>query len=128
MAGAVDRNILKLIGQVILEEAMRLGVEIVKIILFGSRARGDHREDSDWDLLVVVGEKPHWRVKNRLFGRIHRRLVRELRAPVDLLIVSARWFYENASDKVTLEVEALETGIEIPVYMEMNTFWALKKG
>ena len=25
-----------------------------KVILFGSQARGDAREDSDWDLLVVV--------------------------------------------------------------------------
>ena len=25
-----------------------------KVILFGSQARGDAREDSDWDLLIVV--------------------------------------------------------------------------
>jgi predicted nucleotidyltransferase len=25
-----------------------------KVILFGSRARGDAREDSDWDLLVLI--------------------------------------------------------------------------
>lgn len=25
-----------------------------EIILFGSRARGDHHEDSDWDLLIIV--------------------------------------------------------------------------
>lgn len=25
-----------------------------EIILFGSRARGDEREDSDWDLLILV--------------------------------------------------------------------------
>ena len=30
------------------------GIEYEKIILFGSRARGDNREDSDFDLMVVV--------------------------------------------------------------------------
>lgn len=28
-----------------------------KLILFGSRARGDFSEDSDWDLLVLLKEK-----------------------------------------------------------------------
>ena len=28
-----------------------------KLILFGSRARGDFNEDSDWDLLVLLREK-----------------------------------------------------------------------
>ena len=28
-----------------------------KVILFGSQARGDAREDSDWDLLVVLNKE-----------------------------------------------------------------------
>ncbi len=28
-----------------------------KVILFGSRARGDHRKDSDWDFLVLTKKK-----------------------------------------------------------------------
>ena len=29
------------------------------VMLFGSRARGDNREDSDWDLLVLLERKGH---------------------------------------------------------------------
>lgn len=32
-----------------------------KIVLFGSRARGDAREDSDWDLLILVPGEVDWR-------------------------------------------------------------------
>ncbi|MEM3489236.1 MAG: nucleotidyltransferase domain-containing protein [Nitrososphaerota archaeon] len=32
----------------------REGVKVTKIILFGSRARGDQTRKSDWDLLIVV--------------------------------------------------------------------------
>ncbi|WP_447975013.1 nucleotidyltransferase domain-containing protein [Nitrospira sp. Kam-Ns4a] len=34
--------------------AQRLGPDLVAVVLFGSRARGEAREDSDWDLLVIA--------------------------------------------------------------------------
>ncbi len=41
-------------------EALRrsLGRRPVAVVLFGSRARSDAREDSDWDLLVIARELP----------------------------------------------------------------------
>ena len=44
-------------NQQVLEEIQALKRQILpneKMILFGSRARGDAREDSDWDLLVLL--------------------------------------------------------------------------
>ena len=38
--------------------------------LFGSRLRGDHREDSDYDLLLLFGHKLSWREKNLLYDLI----------------------------------------------------------
>lgn len=35
----------------------RLGVRVRQILLFGSRARGDARHDSDYDMLVVVDRR-----------------------------------------------------------------------
>jgi uncharacterized protein len=35
-------------------QRIAVALEPEQIILFGSRARGDHREDSDADLLIVV--------------------------------------------------------------------------
>lgn len=35
-----------------------LGDHLVAVVLFGSRARGDHRPDSDWDLLVIAEQLP----------------------------------------------------------------------
>ena len=35
--------------QVIKEEIERRGLKILKVILFGSRAKGEAKEDSDWD-------------------------------------------------------------------------------
>ncbi|MDI9583518.1 MAG: nucleotidyltransferase domain-containing protein [Acidobacteriota bacterium] len=44
-------------GDAVLDEIVRRIVEVAdpdRIILFGSRARGDAREDSDYDVLVVA--------------------------------------------------------------------------
>jgi len=35
-----------------------LGEELVAIVLFGSRARGDAKDESDWDMLVIAKDLP----------------------------------------------------------------------
>ncbi|RLG63329.1 nucleotidyltransferase domain-containing protein, partial [archaeon] len=52
-----DEVVLKKIKRSVLETAKENKVEIYQIILFGSRVRGDYREDSDWDILVITKEK-----------------------------------------------------------------------
>jgi uncharacterized protein len=44
----------KILGFFVREIRDRLGDNLRKIILFGSRARGDNFEDSDYDCLLVV--------------------------------------------------------------------------
>jgi predicted nucleotidyltransferase len=35
-----------------------LGKQLIALVLFGSRARGEADESSDWDILLIVGELP----------------------------------------------------------------------
>lgn len=63
-----------------------------RIILFGSYARGDARADSDIDLLVV---EPEVVSKRAEMVRL-RRLLRPLRIPVDVLVVSEAEFNDWA--------------------------------
>jgi predicted nucleotidyltransferase len=77
-----------------IDAAVRLLAEAAppaRIILFGSHARGDAREDSDVDLLVI---EPQVEDRAREMVRL-RRLLRPLRIPVDILVYSvdevARW-------------------------------------
>ena len=58
------------------------------IILFGSQARGDASEDSDFDVMVVEPE-----IANRGEEMVRLgRLLRSLNVAVDLLVVSAEKF------------------------------------
>jgi excisionase family DNA binding protein len=82
-------------------------VNPAKIVLFGSRARGDAREDSDYDLLVIVDA-----AKDRRALRI------AIRRSFDDLAVAA--------DVVVATVE--EAGGRIPGRPAGVVYWALQGG
>ncbi|HEY1631509.1 MAG TPA: nucleotidyltransferase domain-containing protein [Rhizomicrobium sp.] len=49
------------------ELAALYGARLKQVLLYGSRARGDHREDSDYDVLVVLeGPLDYWTEQKRL--------------------------------------------------------------
>ena len=59
-----------------------------KIILFGSRARGDNNNDSDYDFLLITKKQFSLREKLICRGKINLLLVYALHSPVDVLLNS----------------------------------------
>ncbi|MGH8904944.1 MAG: nucleotidyltransferase domain-containing protein [Egibacteraceae bacterium] len=81
------------------------GFAPVRIVLFGSVARGDDNADSDIDLLVVLSE---------IRGRRHDaavdilRALRDLPAPVDVMVTDVRHLAEAAELPGVLRVALRE--------------------
>lgn len=98
-AGVIDR----LVGQIV------LAVQPLRIILFGSAARGQTGPDSDLDVLVVVPEGNHCR---RVAQHLHQQL-RHVGRPVDILVATPS-ILERHRDNIGLIYKTiLEEGREI---------------
>jgi predicted nucleotidyltransferase len=85
---------------------------IEKIILFGSRARGDNNKDSDYDVLVILKEDLEREQLYKLTS-ITRKDLAELLIPIDILIRPAR-YVDYMKNKIGNVISyATEEGIEI---------------
>lgn len=93
-----------------LGEAIRLLVEGLRperIYLFGSRARGDWNEDSDYDLMMVVpGPGP---AALRLAREAYR-AVSEIPIPMDILVWSQETFDRQVPVVASLPATVLREG------------------
>jgi predicted nucleotidyltransferase len=78
-----------------------------RVILFGSRARGESRPDSDLDLLVI---EPGEVKKRRAESARLRRELRSLEVALDVVVVSASHVDEWGNVPGTMVNEALREG------------------
>ena len=81
-----------------------------QVWLFGSRARGDERPGSDWDLFVVV---PDDTGDDVLDLRFLWRLTRGAGVPVDLIACRASEFREACDTVNTLSYVVANEGVRI---------------
>ncbi len=71
----ISRDLLARVKGVIEDIARRRGIDVEAVILFGSRARGDFREDSDWDILAITRSRYGRRVVRGFVLEVRRALV-----------------------------------------------------
>jgi predicted nucleotidyltransferase len=100
------------IKRIIIEELEKENIKVHKIILFGSRARGDFKEDSDWDILVVVDRKLSFCKKWDIIDRIKLKLARN-KIPNDIILKSHLELFENKNNIGSVVYYAIKEGKEI---------------
>ncbi len=78
-----------------------------RVLLFGSRARGEQDKFSDYDLMVIMQQNFAPREKIRLSTLLNHAIVKALKIPVDLLINSE----EEVLEKQDLPGHIVRTAI-----------------
>ena len=98
--------------QIIKETIENKGLKVLKIILFGSRAKGTAREDSDWDFFVIIDKKLSFNEKWDIIDEIKIKLAK-LKIPNDILLKSEDEVEESKDDVGRITYYVLKEGIEV---------------
>ncbi len=107
-----NSEIKKLIKEKVTHILKNEGIKLNRIILFGSRARGDWDKYSDWDILVIIENQIDKKHKMSIAHQIRKALAEDY-IPCDVIIKSEKEldYYKNFYGTVTYE--ALKEGIEL---------------
>jgi len=82
------------------------------VLLFGSRARNEHSEDSDYDLLIIINQELSVHEKSEYKSKIRKLLAKE-KIPVDILIQSNNEVEIKKQITGHIVKQALKEGIKI---------------
>jgi len=102
----MKKKIKEIINKVFKEK----GINVEKVILFGSRARENFRENSDWDLLIIVEEKLSRDERSEISHLIRKKLADEF-IPSDVIIRSKEEVEERQKVIGSVIKNAIEEGI-----------------
>jgi predicted nucleotidyltransferase len=95
----------------ITSEAEKAGYQVDGIILFGSRARGDCKEESDYDFLIIVNKNISRDEKLNLAWNIRKRLAYYIAS--DIVIKSFDKLAKEKNDKGLISYYALRDGVMV---------------
>jgi predicted nucleotidyltransferase len=103
------KNRIELIQQLKKALKSKYGDRIKDVILFGSQASGTAAEHSDYDVLIIIREKPDWRFE-RAISDICYGIELEHNIFIDTLIISETEL-ETIRGKQPIYQNALKMGI-----------------
>lgn len=107
-----NSKLLDFIKLTVNQELEAFGFKVLKILLFGSRARGESREDSDWDIFVIVDKPISFSTKRRVATKIRRKLVK-VGITVDIIIQPETVIESQKNNVGYLTYYVLREGTEI---------------
>jgi predicted nucleotidyltransferase len=103
---------IKLIKELIAKSLGMFHLSVFKIILFGSRARKDFTEDSDWDFLIIINNAITRNEKKAISHQIRKDLA-EYHIACDIVIRTREEVTQLNKRVVSTTKTAIIEGIQI---------------
>lgn len=91
------------------EEVPKLyGDRLKRLVLYGSRARGDEHEESDYDVLILVTGEIDWKFERELLRPLDHRIMRASSAHVSFKVMPDNAFCQRTGFMWNVRQEALD--------------------
>ena len=106
------QDVLAQVKAIITGEVEQEGYRVLRILLFGSRARGDACPDSDWDFFVITDREPSRQEKAEIASRLSCRFA-ELGFYADVLFQSEALVQARKGNTGFLTYYVLKEGVPV---------------
>ena len=105
---------LQALKKIIKEVVEKKSVRLVEVILFGSRAKGNSENDSDWDILVIVDRDLTQQERKEVWYSVYKELHKNFpEESFDIIVKSKRVYEEERETVNTISNEAFLEGIKL---------------
>ena len=111
MEKILDKN-LEIAKKIITEEVERAGYKVDRIILFGSRAKGNYKEGSDWDFFVLIDNNIFKEDLKIILRNIRRRMALN-GIPNDIVVKSKEIYLNQIDDAGFLSYYVNKEGVSL---------------
>lgn len=98
----------------LLIEGLKHNFKLVKLIMFGSKARGDHDEHSDVDLMVLVEDPKTTEMRDKL-STLQFEVIMEQDAPLMSTIENYKNWLEEKDISLPFKDNIESEGVEIEI-------------
>jgi len=101
------------LSNIIREEFAKQDVIVTSVYLFGSRALGTAKSESDWDFLIIIQEKILHSLQRKIISGIRKRFIFDFNIDADFLLLAENEVLSANNDKGRISYYALREGLSV---------------
>jgi len=104
---------IELLSKIIRDEFAKQDIDVISVYLFGSRAKGTAKSDSDWDFLIITEDKILHSLQRKIISEIRKLFIFDYNIDADFIVLAQNEVQSANNDKGRISYYALREGLPV---------------